>query len=89
MCWQCCVPFPNFQELRIHQSRTKCRTPGMFKCFQCSERFDDLESFSVHKLKFHDGHLVPRKINNKSITCAFCQNKILISSYKNHLKSCN
>ncbi|XP_022182112.1 zinc finger protein Xfin-like [Myzus persicae] len=88
MCWQCCVPFPTLNSLRVHQVKGNCRIPGMFKCYQCSEQFDDLESLSIHKFTLHDGELIANKKNNKSIMCRYCNKGTLIHNFKSHLITC-
>ncbi|XP_015374021.1 PREDICTED: zinc finger protein 808-like [Diuraphis noxia] len=88
ICWQCCKPFNNASHLRAHQVKYNCRTPGMFKCSICPEKFDDIESFSIHKFTFHDGVLMAAKKNRKSIMCAFCQMDINIFNFQSHLIAC-
>jgi hypothetical protein len=88
MCWQCCSPFSNLNGLRMHQVKGNCRTPGMFKCFECTEVFNDLQSLSIHKYTIHDGDLIANKKNKKTIICAFCKNEISIHNFKNHLVKC-
>jgi len=88
VCWQCCMPFSDTSDLRAHQGRINCRTPGIYKCFKCSSKFDDLESLSIHKLTFHDGKLIASKKNRKTIMCAFCQMNINIFNFKSHLATC-
>ncbi|XP_001942803.2 zinc finger protein 37 [Acyrthosiphon pisum] len=87
VCWQCCKPFSDIPDLRAHQVKNNCRTPGMYKC-KCSAKFDDLESLSIHKLTFHGGKLVAGKKNRKTIVCAFCQMDINIFNFKSHLATC-
>lgn len=88
MCWQCCVPFSNLNKLRGHQVKGNCRVPGMFKCYECSEQFNDLQSLSIHKYTLHDGDLVSNKKNNKNIVCAYCHKGILLHNFKSHLIAC-
>lgn len=88
MCWQCCSPFTNLNGLRMHQVKGNCRTPGMFKCFECPEVFNDLQSLSIHKYTIHDGDLIANKKNKKTIICAFCRVEISIHNFKNHLVKC-
>jgi len=88
ICWQCCKPFNNASHLRAHQVKYNCRTPGMFKCSKCPEKFDDIESFSIHKFTFHEGNLMAAKKNRKTITCAFCQMDINIFNFQSHLIIC-
>jgi len=87
MCWQCCVPFSSLNNLRGHQVKGNCRIPGMFKCYECSEQFDDLQSLSIHKFTLHDGDLISNK-KNKNLICAYCHKGILISNFKSHLIAC-
>jgi len=87
MCWQCCVPFSTLNSLRGHQVKGNCRIPGMFKCYECSEQFDDLQSLSIHKFTLHDGDLISNK-KNKNLTCAYCHKGILIHNFKSHLIAC-
>ncbi|CAI6343588.1 unnamed protein product [Macrosiphum euphorbiae] len=88
MCWQCCVPFSSLNNLRGHQVKGNCRIPGMFKCYECSEQFDDLQSLSIHKFTLHDGDLISNKKNNKNLICAYCHKGILIHNFKSHLIAC-
>jgi len=88
VCWQCCKPFSGTHDLRAHQIRNNCRTPGMYKCFQCSSKFDDIENLSIHKLTFHKGKLIAGKKNRKTIMCAFCQMHINIFNFESHLVTC-
>ncbi|KAL5242427.1 hypothetical protein ACI65C_009837 [Semiaphis heraclei] len=88
MCWQCCVPMISLNSLRAHQVQGNCRTPGLFKCYQCSEQFDDLQSLSIHKFTIHDGELLTNKKTNKSLICAYCNKGILIDNFKSHLITC-
>ncbi|XP_001946201.2 zinc finger protein 33A [Acyrthosiphon pisum] len=88
MCWQCCVPFSTLNNLRGHQVKGNCRIPGMFKCYECSEQFDDLQSLSIHKFTLHDGDLISNKKNNKNLICAYCHKGILIHNFKSHLIAC-
>ncbi|XP_060857860.1 uncharacterized protein LOC132935353 [Metopolophium dirhodum] len=86
MCWACCIPFSNISQLRKHQQRS-CRTPNKFDCYKCSEKFDDLEGLSIHKLTFHKSQLVSYSFKNSenTIECAFCQKDIVIQAFKKHL----
>lgn len=86
MCWQCCKPFFNINTLRIHQVKGNCRTPGMFKCFFCTDKFDDLQCLSIHKFTMHNGELICK--NKKNILCAFCKITTDIDNFKNHLVKC-
>lgn len=88
MCWQCCSPFSNLNLLRAHQVKGYCRTPGMFKCFECSEKYNDLQSLSIHKFIIHDGELMLSKKNKKNIKCPNCKNEIDILNLKSHLIKC-
>lgn len=86
MCWQCCSPFSNLNYLRAHQMKHNCRIPGMFKCFDCSECFDDLQSLSIHKYTIHNGELICK--NKKNILCSFCNSTSNFNDFKNHLIQC-
>lgn len=88
MCWQCCKPFTSLNHLRVHQGKGSCRTPGMFKCFECPQEFDDLQSLSVHKYTIHNGNLVILKRGKKTTMCPFCKTDSNISTFKNHLVNC-
>lgn len=88
ICWQCCSPFSNLNCLRLHQVRGNCVTPGMFKCCQCDEGYDDIQSLSVHKYTVHDGNLIISKKGKKSMMCAFCRIDIDINYFKEHLVNC-
>lgn len=88
MCWQCCVPMMSLNSLRAHQVQGNCRTPGLFKCYQCSEQFDDLQSLSIHKFTIHDGELLTNKKTNKILICAYCNKGILIDNFRSHLITC-
>lgn len=88
MCWQCCSPFSNLNFLRMHQVKGNCRTPGMFKCYECSQDCGNLQSLSIHKYTEHNGKLIINKKGKKNIMCAFCKIKIDINNLKNHMISC-
>lgn len=88
MCWQCCKPFTSLNHLRIHQAKGNCRTPGMFKCFECPQEFNDLQSLSVHKYTMHNGNLIINKRGKKTTICPFCITDINVSTFKDHLISC-
>jgi len=88
VCWQCCKPCSDIPDLRAHQVKNKCRIPGMYKCYKCPSKFDDVESLSIHKLTFHEGKLIAGKKNRKTIMCAFCQTDINIFNFKSHLATC-
>ncbi|XP_026805391.1 LOW QUALITY PROTEIN: zinc finger protein 184-like [Rhopalosiphum maidis] len=87
MCWQCCVPFSGLNGLRAHQVKGNCRTPGMFKCYECSEQFDDLQSLSIHKYTLHNGDLIASK-KHKTVSCTYCHVEIHIHNLKSHLITC-
>jgi len=88
VCWQCCKPCSDIPALRAHQMKNNCRTPGLYKCYSCSSKFDDLENLSIHKLTFHESKLVAAKNNRKTLVCAFCQMDINIMNFKSHLVAC-
>lgn len=87
LCKKCYLPFCNLNSLKTHQVNGECSTPGMFNCFECSEKFDDLQTLSIHKLIFHDGNLIAIKNNENTITCLFCPVEIPIYKFKSHLVS--
>lgn len=86
ICWLCCTPFSSLSELKIHQMRTECFTPDKFKCYECSQEFNDLEDLGIHKFTIHNSDLISRKkISKKTIKCAYCQKRIVIYNFKEHL----
>lgn len=87
MCWQCCLPFSDLNALRSHQVKGDCRTPEMFKCYECSELFNDLEKLSIHKYTLHNGNLIANK-KNKTIACVYCKKDVHIHNLKSHLVTC-
>lgn len=88
MCWQCCSPFNTVADLRLHQVKGNCRTPGMFNCFQCPEAFDDIERLSIHKYIVHNGQLIIQKKGQKTIVCPSCKSHVIVDSFKSHLIQC-
>lgn len=88
MCWQCCSPFNTVADLRFHQVKGNCRTPGMFNCFQCPEAFDDIEHLSIHKYIVHNGQLVIQKKGQKTVICPSCKLHVGVNGFKNHLIQC-
>ncbi|XP_025196234.1 zinc finger protein 493-like [Melanaphis sacchari] len=59
VCWKCRKIFKDKGKIRRHQSKVKnCHTSDMYKCSKCPDKFDDMQSLSIHKFTFHDGVLV-------------------------------
>jgi len=85
MCWQCCKSFPRLTCLRNHQFNGNCRTLGMFKCYECSEQYEDIQSLSIHKYITHNGNLQLQKKNKKTCKCPTCKIDININDLRNHL----
>lgn len=91
VCWQCCSSFPDMKTLRQHQKGYNCQTHGTFECFECSEKYNEIQSLSIHKFIVHNGKLIAngRKNNvQKTIKCAYCTNKISTNNFKAHLIRC-
>lgn len=86
MCWQCCSPFKNVNSLRIHQVQGNCRTPGMFKCYECNTNYDDIQNLSIHKYTKHYGDLICK--NKKTMNCIYCSFVTDINNFKSHLVQC-
>lgn len=88
ICWQCCSSFSSSNCLKMHQSKGNCFTLGIFQCFECYEKYDDLQSLSVHKYTLHNGDLVIKKKGKKCLMCVFCKIDIDINKFKHHLVNC-
>ncbi|XP_050534809.1 zinc finger protein 91-like [Daktulosphaira vitifoliae] len=86
MCWQCVSDFPDVTALRNHQTQGNCQKPGMFECFECSTKYDDIQGLSVHKLIVHECTIVSK--NRKTMICPFCKTEHNINVFRNHLTTC-
>lgn len=88
MCWQCFTPFNRICDLRTHKaSNYFCYNHDLFKCQECSEEHDDLETLSVHKFIVHDGELINYK-HRIYIGCKYCKTQVIVTDLKNHLTNC-
>ncbi|XP_026821150.1 zinc finger protein 84-like [Rhopalosiphum maidis] len=88
ICWQCCNAFNDFNGLRAHQVRDVCCKSGMFECPKCPEKFDDIQSLSIHKYICHDCTLIAAKKSNKTISCEYCKLEMHIFNFKSHMTAC-
>lgn len=85
MCWKCFSPLAKSISLRTHQTEGKCQIPSTFQCFECFEKYNNLQSLGIHKMITHNGQLLS---DYNSLKCVFCKIEFSVDDLKSHLKEC-